>query len=339
MIGALAPQKGTHMEILNQIREEWERNRHDIERRLQGWVARLADETNRKRIVEARRKFHEWEPLRVYISASQAMRSGGPTFSLRYGGQEVGTVIFPGGVPHISISETTRDTNRDYFKVLPERSRRFAWDGEDGQKFRKHFKDLTFDRSSPRSPEHFLESMTIREMRRKTNAKFGKLLSQIQPVLLYGKLPFQIPLPFSASTGIPTLSDHGGNIDILARRRGKDNRVRLSVWELKRPGTIDHAVIQACIYATVLRYVLRSSSGVEWYKLFGFRGALPASLEIEAVVLLSERTRNACASQVEEVANCRGTTLDGDRVVLSVAFYDDHTLQLTQFEEGKAVLL
>jgi hypothetical protein len=271
------------------------------------------------------------------------MRKGAPTFSLRYGGQEVGTVIFQSGTPFVSVSETSQITNARDFQVAPETSTRFPWDSPEGQKFRKHFKTLTAGHTSPRrSREHFLESTIIREMRMKTNAKFGKILRQIQPVLLYGILPFQVPLPFGASTGFPKFSDHGGNIDILARRRDKDGQVRLSVWELKRPGNIDHAVVQSCIYAAVLRYMLRSSSGSEWYKLFGFRRALPEPLEplgIEAVVLLSESKREECAAQVEELCTNRGATLDGDRVSLSIAFYDDKTLRLTQFEEGKAVLL
>jgi hypothetical protein len=251
----------------------------------------------------------------------------------------VGTVIFPGGTPYISIPTTTRFANEHYFGVSPETSTRFAWDSPEGLKFRKHFKTLTAGSASPRGPrEHFLESMIIREMRMKTNAKFDKVLSQIQPVLLYGILPFQVPLPFSASTGIPQISDRGGNMDILARRKGKDGKVRLSVWELKRPGAIDHAVTQSCIYAAVLRHMLRSSSGSEWYKLFGFRRTLPTPLEIEAVVLLSESKREECAAQVEELRNNHEATLGGDKISLSVAFYDDKTLRLTQFEEGKVVL-
>jgi hypothetical protein len=331
---------GVHLDVLNEVRREWEAHRDSIEKRIKGWIDLLTDEDTRKRIIKARQSFHQWEPLRVYISAAQAMRKCGPTFSLRYGGQEVGTVIFESGTPYVSVPETTQFTNARDFQVGPETSTRFRWDSPDGQMFRKHFKTLTAEPTSPRRPrEHFLESTIIREMRMKTNAKFDQVLSQIQPVLLYGILPFQIPLPFSASTGVPLISDRGGNMDILARRRGKDGQVRLSVWELKRPGAIDHAVTQSCIYAAVLRHMLRSASGSEWYKLFGFRRALPEPLEIEAVVLLSESKREECAAQVEALRNSRGATLGGDRISLSVAFYDDKTLRLTQFEEGSAVFL
>jgi hypothetical protein len=105
-------------------------------------------------------------------------------------------------------------------------------------------------------------------------------------------------------------------MDILARRKGKDRQVRLSVWELKRPEAIDHAVTQSCIYAAVLRYMLRSSFGSEWFKLFGFRRALPEPLEIEAVVLLSESKREECAAQVKELRNSHEAMLGGDKISL-----------------------
>lgn len=56
-------------------------------------------------------------------------------------------------------------------------------------------------------------------------------------------------------------------------------------------------------------------------------------------MLLSESTYKQCAAQVEKLRDCQESTLDGDRILLSAAFYDDQTLQLTKFEEGRAVLL
>jgi hypothetical protein len=328
------------MDLLRKVDELWNTDKEGIEERIRGWVRDL--DAKRAEIVAARRQFRQWTPLRVYTCTSQAKKNRRPTFSLRYCGQEVATLILKtDGKLYVSIRNPTQSNNARDFDVPVATSYEFAWDSSRGRAFREHFKKHRLWQEPPkRVREHHLESMVIREMHRKTSTKFGTILTQIQPVLLYGMLPFQVPIPFSASAGVPEPAKRGGgNIDILARRRGHDNRVRLSVWELKRPGNIDHAVVQSCIYAAVLRYMLRSSAGSEWYRLFGFLRALPASLEIEAVVLLSESKRKECAAQVEALRNGRGSRLDGDRIILSVAFYDDKTLRLTQFEEGKAVLL
>ena len=328
------------MDVLSRIDELWKKNEGLIEKRIQGWVHDLS--AQRERVVATRRQFHQWAPLRVYISTSQAKKGGVPTFSLRYRGQEVATLILRkgDGKVYVSIAAATQFTNARDFSVPIETSGRFAWDSPEGKALREHFKRHASVHQSTRRPrEHFLESMIIQEMRLRTSAKFDKVLSQVQPVLLYGILPFQVPIPFKASTGVPELSMSGGNIDILARRRGEDGRIRLSVWELKRPGNIGHAVVQSYIYAVALRYMLRSSSGAEWFRLFGFRRALPASLVVESVVLLSEAKQDEYTAQVKELRNHNTMRLNGDRIILSVAFYDDKTLRLNRFDPGSVPLL
>jgi hypothetical protein len=162
------------------------------------------------------------------------------------------------------------------------------------------------------------------------------MLGQIQPVLLYGLLPFQVPVPFSAVTGTPKYSKMGGHIDILARRKRADNRVRLSVWELKRPGSIEHAVFQSYIYAVTLRYMLRSSSGDDWFQLFGFSKKVPPSLHIESVVAVSESMEKTYRRQVKMLQDHNEMSIDQDghidRFILSVAFYEEATLQIKRFE-------
>jgi len=199
---------------------------------------------------------------------------------------------------------------------------------------RKHFQTHgILHESTPDIREHLLEATIIKEMERKTSSKFDGILGQIQPVRLYGRLPFQVPIPFSASEGRPVPCDRGGHIDILARRRGKDNRVRLSVWELKRPGQINHAAFQSYIYAVVLRYMLRSTSGEKWYRLFGYRGRVPPSLEVESVVLLSETMKHAYEAQVDTLFKHNPMTIDGDHIIPYVAYYSwrDGKPKLTSF--------
>jgi hypothetical protein len=312
------------VEILSQLDTLWNGNQAAIEKRIRGWVEALT--ARRDEIVEARGQFRQWAPLRAYISVSRAKAKGSPSFSLRYCGQDVAALIFkPDRKVWVSISKTTRSANVRYFKIPEAFPASFPWDSAEGRAFRDHFrKHARETQVAQHCREHALEFNIIREMRSGTSAKFDGRLGQIQPVLLYGLLPFQVPIPFAACEGRPKPTDRGGNIDILARRRGEDRRVRLSVWELKRPGVIEHAVYQSYIYAVTLRYMLRSSSGGEWFKLFGFRRPVPTSLDVESVVAVSESMHAAYERQVAELRADNKLMIDQDRIIVSVAYYDDN---------------
>jgi hypothetical protein len=242
------------------------------------------------------------------------------------------------GKLYVSISTATQSINASHFEVRIETSGDFPWDSPEGRKFREHFKRHHLWQEPPRRlREHHLESMIIQEMQRKTSRKLGGIFTQIQPVLLYERLPFQVPIPFQASEGIPRISPRGGNIDILARRRAEHGPVRLSVWELKRPGQIDHAVVQSYIYAVVLRHMLRSTSGEEWFRLFGFRRHLPRTLTIESVVLLSDAMQHAYENQVETLYRDNEMRIDRDQIIPKVAYYSwrEGKLGLTSLQAAK----
>jgi len=102
---------------------------------------------------------------------------------------------------------------------------------------------------------------------------------------------------------------------------------------LKRPGQINHAAFQSYIYAVVLRYMLRSTSGEKWYRLFGYRGRVPPSLEVESVVLLSETMKHAYEAQVDTLFKHNPMTIDGDHIIPYVAYYSwrDGKPKLTSF--------
>jgi hypothetical protein len=87
---------------------------------------------------------------------------------------------------------------------------------------------------------------------------------------------------------------------------------------------IEHAVYQSYIYAVTLRYMLRSSSGGEWFKLFGFRRPLPTSLDVESVVAVSDSVHAAYERQVAELCADNKLMIDQDRIILSVVYYDDN---------------
>lgn len=170
--------------------------------------------------------------------------------------------------------------------------------------------------------EHKLESWMIAEMRKATAEKFVGSLSQIQPITV-GGCPFAVPVPLKASDGAAKKGD--GHIDILARRRGEDNRVRLSVWELKDEGKLADAVRQVYIYSVALILMLRaSSSGPRWWKLFGFNGALSKKFEIEAVVAVSKGVEAPFKKQWEEAKGALLLDRIGgrDSIRFYAAYYD-----------------
>ncbi len=170
-------------------------------------------------------------------------------------------------------------------------------------------------------------------MEKKSKSKFGGAFSGIQPVTIES-FPFQMPLPISASSGKPVYSD--GKIDILARRRCGDGKVRLSVWELKKPQTFSKALDQVYIYSVVLLQLLRSSSGNRWYKIFGFNRPLPAKLEIEAVVVITPepKQKEKLHNQLPKFIANNPMQIDNDLIKLSAAYYNEETYFVESFEEN-----
>jgi hypothetical protein len=120
-----------------------------------------------------------------------------------------------------------------------------------------------------------------------------------------------------------------GHIDILTRRRGSDGRVRIGIWELKRPGELAHALEQAYIYTTTLALMLRSKSGTDWYRIFGFTRPLPSKLELESVVAVSQSARPAVDRAARKFLEENPFVLDGNvHIKPFAAYYDPETLKI-----------
>jgi hypothetical protein len=131
-----------------------------------------------------------------------------------------------------------------------------------------------------------------------------------------------LPVPISASGKGPK-EDHG-HIDILARHRGKDNRTRLSVWELKKPHTYGRPASQAYIYAATLLYILRQTKqGPAWYRLFGYRSSIPKRLEIEAVVAITRDQEKKFIQEETELKKSTYLQIEGDSIQLYAAYYEE----------------
>ncbi|MDD5006961.1 MAG: hypothetical protein PHU49_01455 [Syntrophorhabdaceae bacterium] len=314
------------MSIYDKTKEVWENNERKFENDMERWLSQIYKS---KQLVRSKRaKFHEWNPLRVYISVSKTKPI---EFSIRFCGQEVAVLRVKRDEASLKINQNKEKTNKRDFKCLT-KAGEYPWVGNDAKEFREHFKKLSSDECKPRVPEHRVESSIIKEMSKKSSKKFSGKLSKIQPVLLE-KMPFQFPLPISASSGDPTATR--GNIDILARRIGEDNRLRISVWELKKPHVLAHVVEQVYIYAVVLDFMLRSKLGPEWFKLiFSETREIPTNLEFEAVVVVSiaENQKQKFEDKIRNFIKSEPIKIGKDSIKYFVAYYDDKTFQINQFK-------
>lgn len=309
-------------DIAAEIKDMWESNKTEFEQSLSDWLWRL--EEGERLMSQTRRQFHQWEPLRVYISVTKAKSN---LFSLRFFGQEVAELFVKDKNVALRLSKRHNKNNVKWFRCALS-SGDYDWRGQEAKEFRAYFKRLTASSKGKhrvRSDEHRVESKFIQEML-EPSGKFGLSGLKIQPVMIprlreAGKgCPLQFPVPISASTGQPKKSK--GSIDILARHLGRNNKTRLSVWELKRPNTYAHAASQACIYAFTLRHILRhTKKGPDWYKLFGYRSSIPKRLEIEAVVAVTSDQKKKFIQEETELKKSTSLQIGGDSIELYAAYY------------------
>ena len=318
-------------DFAEQIKNVWEDNKTEFEESTDGWLRAL--EKSKKIISQARKQFHQWNPLRVYVSVTRATSNSRVLFSLRFFGQEVAEVFVKDKKVTLRLKRHC-NKNKEYFECTL-KDGDYDWNGKEAREFRKHFKDLALSskgKPEVRSIEHRIESKIICEMlKTEKKQKFHGTLSNIRPVTI-GGCPLQFPVLIAASSGKPKKGK--GNIDILARRKGKDNKTRISVWELKRPSEYKHATSQAYIYALTLLQVLRhTKKGSEWYKLFGFKGPIPKPLEIETVVAITGDQRDKFNREKAKLEKNTSSNINGDSIKLYVAYYMEES-QSIKFERS-----
>jgi hypothetical protein len=319
--------------LASKVEELWNKNTVKIEKDLDRWLS--ACKEGKEKIRIAKKQFHQWRPLRVYVAVGKVKSTSDSVFSVRFFGQEVAElVVKTKDEVQLSISDKHHTSNSKWFGASFLKRGKYSWNGGEAKMFRKFFKDFAANsggKPKVRSEEHRIESKFIDEML-KGRGKFGRPDLKIQPVKL-GGCPLQFPVPFSANTGKPAIKT--GHIDILARRKAKDNKTRLSVWELKKPGVYKQAASQAYIYAVQLLQILRSYKGNEWYKLFGFSGSIPKSLEIEAVVAITDDPKKQFDSEKEKFGK---NEINGDVVKLYAVYYEEESgairLGKESFREG-----
>ena len=309
-----------NINLFHEIEKIWTANNREFERKLSEWLDAL--NYGNKFLSLAKKEFHRWEPLKAYVSVTKAKSRSKAFFSLRFFGQEIAHLIVKDKEVFLQL-KGHKVKNEQWFD-LSLSDGVYPWRGKDGQLLRTHFKKLALSMKgmpNVKSSEHRIESKFLVEMCKGTG-KFGLSSLRIQPVLIANKFPLQMPLPISANTGLPKAGN--GYIDILARHRLKNNKTRLSVWELKKPDAYQHAASQAYIYSVVLLKILRySKRASEWFKLCGFESKIPSSLEIEAVVAISRSKEERFKKEENFLKDNSPLKIGNDFIRLVVAYYKE----------------
>lgn len=277
--------------------EEWKE-------RYQSYAEELSDERVGY-IKKANGSFSVKTPLTKNLTVS-LIKNGSKntvTYSLRYQGQEIGTIRVTGG------EEVKLSTNSPGGKELVENNQRdFGYKGEalsdepwlspKAIAFRRHFitgKPQRTDAAKKGNKEHNLESCLISEFSKTSSA--DKSLTDIQPVR-FAKTRFAMPTPISASdsNNIRYSGANGGGVDILART-GRGGANYLTVIEVKDEYTTQEppqsALKQAIAYAVFIHKLLRSESGKHWHELFGYGRDIPSKLKIRACVAMPNNQRGS----------------------------------------------
>jgi hypothetical protein len=257
-------------------------------------------------IKNNKKKFHEWAPLYLYMNVSEA--KGKLIISLRFSGQDVAKLYIRKDKIIISTKKFDSNNLRDFgCNVILDDC---EWRSQEAKNFRNHFSSY-FERtkkSGKGNEEHRIENLLLTEFSKKSSG--DKKLCKIQPVKLAGIYRFQMPTPLSASNinKLKYSGSQGGGIDILARS-GTANGIKLCIIEVKdeyKPNEPPTKVIQqALAYATFIQQLLRSKSGKEWWKLFGFNRKLPKHIQINVVCAMPTTTDNdtSFSNQIIKIDN------------------------------------
>ena len=276
------------------------------------WLKRypdyVLDEKGIGTIRKMRKAFRVWKPICSYLTISKTRHKANATtatFDLRYQGQSIADLVVSektsdkaqGYEVALQISEKMAKKNlRDFgFSMGENASGKPIWRLKDAAKFRAHFKaePVRTNSGNKKNQEHRVESAILTDMR-KSSISAGKILRDMQPVLLCGER-FQMPTPLSAS-GVKNgrlaySGPSGGGIDILARA-GHGANTNLCIIEVKDQNEAKEppqvAMKQTIAYAAFIWRLLRADRqhGREWWKMFGFSRDIPEKLTLFAVVAM-----------------------------------------------------
>lgn len=261
------------------------------EKRYNSYVKNLL--ANVDFIRSNRIKFNKFPPLHFYIRTTNAMNAKKKlTLDVRYRGQSVATLKASQNSITISTKGKKKTNLRDFNCNINLND--VPWQETQSSEFRKFFRDRSFSRNSnaqnKNNEEHNVENLLLTEFEKRNSN--NKQINGIQPIEING-IRFSIKTPISASNHntLKYAKQHGGGIDIFART-GKGRATYLTVIEVKDENNLkeppQYALKQSIQYAVFIRELLRSDCGKDWYKIFGFSGAIPKKLTIRAVCAMPD---------------------------------------------------
>lgn len=307
-----------HVTSLLSLNNEWEN-------RFKGYADSI--QSNSANIKNVRSLFHEWDPLKLYLNTTNAVKAKvGIRFELRFLGQAVAELKYTHSntVDRLVLSTLKYDNKNSKFFGCAIQLADVDWRSKEARDFRIFFKSLSSSRTKNHgNEEHRIESLTITELLKKTN----KALPNVRPITVEG-LRYPMPTPLSASKhGNITYAVKGGNIDVFARAGGGPN-THLCVLELKDENKKSepalHAVEQALAYSIFIQKLLRSKSGQDWWKIFGFSRKLPDSITIYASCFMPSIQNNDLS--FAHIALASGQ----DKIVLHYCYFEEHSNKFTK---------
>lgn len=279
------------------------------------WIERYTEYAkailaNEELIKNTRSSFRIPAGLYAYMPINEAKMQS-ITFQLRFLGHRVAKAKMTENT--ILLSTTQKANDLQFEGAL----KNVAWLSNEAERFRSYFKNYPHDFSNDER-EHRYESLILTEMEKtSTKEMFLGSFSKIKPIKIFDCFRFQMPTPLKASGGGLHRSGYfGGGIDILARS-GLGNGRRLCICELKPPRITDvQETMEQCVkYAVFIRELLRSSCGELWWKLFGYGGMLPKSINLNCVIVMGIGRREFPVETVE---------IGEDTFHLHYLYYSEH---------------
>lgn len=170
-------------------------------------------------------------PLSKYTSITK-YRGKKVETDIRYLGQSIGSFFFePDSKPYFKKSKSGYNDLVKRYPDIPKLQDKEEWNSRNMKRFRSFLSHIDVKYAEIHSPEHKCENLLLREFHQTDSKK--KSLINIQPITFGGEF-VQLTTNLSASKkGVVSYSKKGGGIDIMARSRHKDNKVYLSIFELK----------------------------------------------------------------------------------------------------------
>lgn len=284
-------------------------------------------------IKSNRNRFREFPPLYFYISTANAKKAKRRLLlDVRYRGQSV--AILKACQNDIVFSTKDKEINNQKHFGCNIELNDISWSDKKACEFRKFFKNKVSTRNNEvkSNDEHNIENLLLIEFSKRS--RYNKQITGIQPVKMCG-CKFGMPTPISASNHnlLSYSGPSGGSIDIFARTGGGRNTY-LTVIEVKDENkpkeTPKDALKQAIQYAVFIRELLRSESGLNWYKTFGFKETLQKLPDI-----LTIRVACAMPDDILDKSFARQTySIENDKIECHYIYFKYDGKQLSDYQSS-----